>query len=122
MLEALSHNQNEDGGFGHALEPDLRSPESSALCTSIAFQTLRLVGARYTHQMVASGKRYLIDTPDMENVFWQIIPASTLSWAHAPHWNHAGGKELFERFRMNLTAELPGYLYDRQNPSAHSFC
>ena len=62
VLEALGHNQNEDGGFGHALEPDLRSPESSALCTSIAFQTLRLVGARYTHPMVASGIRYLIDT------------------------------------------------------------
>jgi len=35
-----------------------------------------------------------------------------LSWAHAPHWNHASGKELFERFRLNPTAELLGYLYD----------
>ena len=39
-LVALSAFQNEDGGFGRALEPDLRSPSSSALATAIGLQTL----------------------------------------------------------------------------------
>ena len=28
ILEILKTYQNEDGGFGHALEPDLRTPDS----------------------------------------------------------------------------------------------
>ena len=31
----LARFQNDDGGFGHALEPDLRTPTSSALATEI---------------------------------------------------------------------------------------
>ncbi|MFA6693930.1 MAG: hypothetical protein WCS44_03750, partial [Bacillota bacterium] len=33
VVEALSHYQNLDGGFGHALEPDCWNPNSSPIQT-----------------------------------------------------------------------------------------
>lgn len=42
VLIELSRYQNEDGGFGHGLEPDLRCKESSALATTRALEILRL--------------------------------------------------------------------------------
>lgn len=41
VLKQFETFQNSDGGFGHALEPDLRAPESSALATSVALNILR---------------------------------------------------------------------------------
>ena len=41
VLIALSQFQNEDGGFGQALEPDLRTPTSSALATGEGLYILK---------------------------------------------------------------------------------
>ena len=38
VLAALAVYQNDDGGFGHGLEPDLRTPASSVIATTVAFQ------------------------------------------------------------------------------------
>ncbi|HEX3406397.1 MAG TPA: hypothetical protein VHS81_04090, partial [Caulobacteraceae bacterium] len=39
-LAALVGFQNGDGGFGHGLEPDLTTPASSAIATSIGLRVL----------------------------------------------------------------------------------
>ena len=54
ILDELRKFQNNDGGFGHGLEPDWRSSESSALCTSIAFQIMRDHGVSREDKMVRS--------------------------------------------------------------------
>jgi hypothetical protein len=45
VLAALRAYQNADGGFGHALEPDLRDPGSQPAATRIALDMLSEVGA-----------------------------------------------------------------------------
>ena len=40
ILEILRNDQNPDGGFGHALEPDLRAPDSQPLFVEFALRTL----------------------------------------------------------------------------------
>ena len=35
VIDALSYYQNEDGGFGHAVEPDGWNPESSPYATLV---------------------------------------------------------------------------------------
>lgn len=40
VLEALAAYQNEDGGFGHALEPDAWNPHSSPIQTATAVERL----------------------------------------------------------------------------------
>ena len=64
VLAALGEYRNADGGFGHALEPDLRANESSALCTSIAFQVLRSTQARPDEAFVRASINYFLETMD----------------------------------------------------------
>ncbi|MGH2849980.1 MAG: hypothetical protein ACRDLP_05130 [Solirubrobacteraceae bacterium] len=45
FLRALSAYQNDDGGFGHALEPDVRSPHSEPVSALRAIELLNEVGA-----------------------------------------------------------------------------
>ncbi len=49
VLSALAAYQNDDGGFGHGLEPDKRAPASQPLDVEIAFERLVMVGARAEH-------------------------------------------------------------------------
>jgi hypothetical protein len=114
VLAALKEYRNADGGFGHALEPDLRAAESSALCTSIAFQVLRSTGAKPDGVVIPAGIRYLLETLDREKWHWRIIPRSAGQSPHAPWWNQADHEDVFDRFSLNPTAEILGYLYDCQ--------
>jgi hypothetical protein len=45
VLEALRPYRNPDGGFGHALEPDVRAPESEPASTLAALEVLIEIGA-----------------------------------------------------------------------------
>jgi len=112
VLDALKKYQNSDGGFGHALEPDLRAPESSALCTSIAFEILRSIQATPDNALVSTGITYLLENLDRGKGFWRVIPTSAEQSPHAPWWNQAEREKEFESFSLNPTAELLGYLYD----------
>ncbi len=42
VLGQLAKFQNEDGGFGHGLEPDMQAADSSVLATTVALQRLRI--------------------------------------------------------------------------------
>ncbi|HSI86523.1 MAG TPA: hypothetical protein VK970_22230 [Candidatus Methylacidiphilales bacterium] len=115
VLDALATFRNEDGGFGKSLEPDLQAPHSSALCTSVAFQTLRSLKADSGDAMVRSGISYLLathTTTDGKANGWRIIPESAGQYPHAPWWNQEGRGEELARFSLNPSAELLGYFYD----------
>ena len=62
---ALDAYRNEDGGYGHALEPDLRGPVSQPLHTGHALRVLDAIG-RCGGQRVERVCRYLtsVSTPD----------------------------------------------------------
>ena len=112
VISALRPYQNPDGGFGHALEPDFRAPESSALCTSIAFQVLRSIHALPDNALVKSGVTYLLSTLNSKTDHWRIIPTSISPSPHAPWWDQAGREAELDAFSLNPTAELLGYSYD----------
>ncbi len=112
VLDALTSFQNPDGGFGHALEPDLRTNDSSALCTSVAFQILRSIHASASESLVKSGVAYLLSTLNRQTGHWQIISSSAGQSPHAPWWDTTGREQEFASFSLNPTAELLGYLYD----------
>ena len=112
VFDTLKSYQNPDGGFGHALEPDLRANESSVLCTSIAFQVLTSIHATPDQALVTAGIAYLLETLDREKCHWRIIPGEAEHSPHAPWWNQAGREKEFDSFSLNPTAEILGYLYD----------
>jgi hypothetical protein len=60
VLNALAAYQNEDGGFGHALEADLWNPNSSPIQTWTATEILREVGhTDSAHPIIQGILRYL---------------------------------------------------------------
>lgn len=111
VLDALGGYRNDDGGFGHALDPDLRTPESSVLCTSIALQILGSLEVT-EHALVSGSLGFLMANLDRQQCGWRIIPPTAESSPRAPWWYQKGREEHFDAFSLNPTAEILGYLFD----------
>jgi len=87
-LEAeLSAYQNSDGGFGHSLEPDFRSPNSSVLATTLAFQIIRETALKTASDMIPQAIAYLLRSFDGNLLTWRLVPYSSTELAQAPWWN-----------------------------------
>ncbi|RFU84495.1 hypothetical protein DY218_22845 [Streptomyces triticagri] len=71
---ALSAYANEDGGYGHALEPDLRGPVSQPLHTAHALRVLDGIG-RCGGQRVERVCRYLSDVSTADGALPAIHPS-----------------------------------------------
>lgn len=91
VLVELAQYQNEDGGFGHALEPDVRTPSSSALATGIGLSVLKELECSSDHVMVTSAVRFLRHTFDEQTQVWRVIPQDANDYPHAPWWHDDGG-------------------------------
>ena len=112
VLAALASYQNYDGGFGHGLEPDLRTPASSAIATTVAFQNFRSLRVPADHPMVRRAIEYLLEAYDVSRQVWPIIPPETADAPHAPWWDYAGSEAGFGGFLVNPRVEIVGYLHD----------
>ena len=110
VISELEKFQNSDGGFGHAIEPDLRTPDSSAIATYQAFKTLKLIEADANHPIVKKAVDYLIESFDGSNNIWKIIPESAKDSPHAFWWAYDDIKERFGNFEINPTIALAGQL------------
>lgn len=91
VLSVLSLYQNDDGGFGHALEPDLRAPDSQPLFVEFALRTL------YDCHICAPDLAYrvcdfLAQHSDLVNGIPTIFPSSQL-YPRAPHWNNPSNQQ-----------------------------
>jgi hypothetical protein len=112
VLRALQPFQNEDGGFGHGLEPDLRTPASSVIATAQGCAFLRELGAEASEPVVQRAIGYLIDSYDAERRVWPIVPPAVEEAPHAPWWTYSETERNFGGFLANPTAVVVGYLYD----------
>lgn len=112
VLAALAAYQNGDGGFGHGLEPDLRTPASSVIATTVAFQNFRSLGVSAEHEMVRRGMAYLLDTYDEARQVWPIVPPEVEDAPHASWWDYAASEAGFGGFLINPRVEIVGYLHD----------
>lgn len=112
VLDELARYQNPDGGFGHGLEPDLRTPASSAVATSFAFALLREVGASAADPVARRAIEYLVKAFDSERSVWTIVPPEVEDAPHAPWWTYADIDRTFNSSRINPTADLLGVLCD----------
>ena len=105
-LEALGAFQNGDGGYGRALEPDLRTPSSSALATSRALLVLAELGAPADHPQVRAAAAYLERAMDAQSWTWSIVPGDAGAHPHAPWWEPAGIEERFGGYLVNPRAAV----------------
>ena len=88
VINALSRYQNNDGGFGHALEPDAWNPNSSPIQTWCATEILREIDfTDNTHPIINSILKYLASGKDFERHFWYNTVKSNNDYPHAPWWH-----------------------------------
>jgi hypothetical protein len=111
VLAALMPYQNDDGGFGRALEPDMRAPASSVVATTVALDILRRVGATEETSGLPAALVYLMDNYDAETGRWPIISPAVGDAPHAPWWDYAESADNFRGFWANPRAAVVGYLW-----------
>lgn len=107
VLEALSVYQNEDGGFGHALEPDCWNPNSAPVQTWVATEIIKEIELNdKTHPLIQGVLRYLGSGKDFNGHTWLNTIPSNDGYPHAPWWNY----EVDETVSYNPTACLIGFV------------
>jgi hypothetical protein len=112
-LTELASFQNPDGGFGQALEPDLRTPSSSALATGIALRLLLELGCDDDHLLVQQAIHWLLNAYDPMERVWRAVPRDGNEHPHAPWWHDERGSlaRTFDGFLVIPRAELVGLFH-----------
>jgi hypothetical protein len=105
VVHVLRGYQNADGGFGHALEPDLRGPESHAIHVDMAFRVLYEAGG-VAPEMVARACSFLASVAGPDGGVPAILP-SVLDYPRAQHWE----PEFWTAESLNPTAMIAGLLH-----------
>lgn len=82
VLDALRAYRNPDGGFGHALEPDVRAPDSEPTATLHALEVLAGIGA-LDDPMVDDAAAWVATIADPEGGVPFVTPACA-AYPHAP--------------------------------------
>ena len=91
ILAVLKTYQGADGGFGQALEPDLRAPQSQPLFVEFALNLLH--GCRLRDpQLAYRACDFLALHADLKEGIATIFPSSQ-AYPRAEHWSHPGAQE-----------------------------
>ncbi len=103
--DMLSFYQNEDGGFGSALEPDSWNPESTPYSTMVAAGILREIGLAQPGNPILEGIfRYLESGVHASEEGWHFGVPSNDRYPRAPWWTYS--EELNAVQDMGITAGL----------------
>jgi hypothetical protein len=112
VLAELKKFQNEDGGFGHGMEPDVRMPMSSPFSSTLAFQVLWELGVAGDDPIVRSGLAYLEQTYDRSIGGWEPNDSRVDDYPHAPWWDYVPFDGVLDADRRsNPGAEIAGYFH-----------
>lgn len=107
VLAALRSYQNADGGFGQALEPDIRCPDSQPVPVQHALEIMDDVG--FDAEMVQRACDYLVTITTPEGGVPWLLPAAH-DYPRAPWWNCAEGLPA----SLNPTAAIAGVLHKNE--------
>jgi hypothetical protein len=66
VLDTLGRYQNDDGGFGHRLEPDIAAPESNPFATELALQICLQADAPRDHPLLRRAVEHLERSQDAD--------------------------------------------------------
>jgi hypothetical protein len=107
VRDAVAAYRNDDGGFGHALEPDLRAAASQPAAVEMALRIMDAADAWDEH-LVRDAIDWLTSIAPSEGGTTFVLP--TLSQGpHAPWWAPAEGNPV----SLIQTGQIAGVLYAR---------
>ena len=112
VLTELGRFQNDDGGFGHGIEPDLRMPLSSPLASTLAFQVFRELAVPGDQPAVGDGIKYFERAFDRSIGGWDPVGPRGDEFPRAAWWNYEPVEgQLSPLKQANPGAEIVGYLH-----------
>jgi hypothetical protein len=74
LLATLGRYQNDDGGFGHGLEPDITAPGSSPFATELALTLCLQADVPRDHPLLSRAVAYL-EATQTDDGDWRFTPA-----------------------------------------------
>jgi hypothetical protein len=108
VRDAIAAFRNADGGFGHALEPDGRTPASQPAAIALALETLDEADA-WDEELVAGACEWLAaNAPDEGGA--SFVEPTVEGWPHAPWWQAEEGRPA----SFFSTGKIAGTLHARR--------
>ena len=92
VIAAVAAYRNPDGGFGHALEPDLRCPQSQPAATLSALETLHEAG-RLDSEMASGARAWIAKIAAPDGGIAHALPGFE-RYPHSPWWSVDSGSML----------------------------
>ncbi len=92
VIDALRGYRNPDGGFGHALEPDLRCPASQPAPTLYALETLTEAGA-VDGELAGDARDWIARVAEPDGGIPSVLPGYE-RYPHAPWFQSESGSVL----------------------------
>ncbi len=109
VVNVLSCYQNEDGGFGHAVEADCWNPNSTPLHTSRASTILMEIGFDdRDHPLVQRLLKWYASGKNFDGNRWAITVESNNDYPHAPWWHSDSVSACHTDY--NGTAQIAGFI------------
>ena len=110
VRDAVAAYRNDDGGFGHALEPDCRAPGSQSPAVEMAFRLMDEADA-WDDALVRGACDWLASVAPAEGgaAFVEAGPQALGDWPHAPWWVPETGHPA----SLTPTGLISGTLYKR---------
>lgn len=109
VLSALAFYQNDDGGFGNALEADCWNPNSSPYTTLYAINILKAIDFNDISHPIMQGIFMFLESGKYfsENGWLFSIPSNN-EYAHAPWWKYSDKANEVES--IGVSAELVAFI------------
>jgi hypothetical protein len=107
VRDAVAAYRNDDGGFGHALEPDLRAAASQPAAVEMALRIMDAAGA-WDERLVRDAIDWLTSIAPSEGGATFVLP-TLAQGPHAPWWVPAEGNPV----SLIQTGQIAGVLYAR---------
>jgi len=110
LIIELKKYQNKDLGFGNALEPDVRMPNSSVVATNIAISVLgQIKDLKRKDELIKEIVSFFEDVYDLEDKRFYMVSKEVDDYPRAVWWNYGDLKKNFPF--GNPDPEVIGFLY-----------
>lgn len=109
VMRVLSYYQNEDGGFGHAVEADCWNPNSIPLHSNTAGGIISEIDVEDAEHPVIQGLlKWYASGAHFNGKTWEMTAESNNQYPHAPWWHTESVSQCHTDY--NGTAQIAGFL------------
>ncbi len=103
LIAEMLKYQNIDGGFGNCFEPDICTPESSAVASAEAIILSQDFGLDLDAKWAKNLLNWFESTAKDTSAVWERVPKSLDDYPHAPWWDYST-KSVFKPFPNAVAA------------------